>query len=174
MTSVSIPTIETERLILRAHKPEDLDDMVAFFATERSQFVGGPIGRSDCWRAMMRGAGHWVLRGYGVWHIEDKASGKVAGWAGIIHHIEWPEPELAWTLFEGFEGKGVAYEAALAARDYAAKHFGMDRLISMIAPDNHRSRALAERMGATFERSDNVNDYPCDVYRHPSVAEVAE
>lgn len=56
----TIPTLETDRLILRAHRVEDLGDTVTFFATGRSHFVGGPMDEGDCWRAMMRGAGHWL------------------------------------------------------------------------------------------------------------------
>ncbi|KPA23274.1 hypothetical protein shim_04690 [Shimia sp. SK013] len=169
MTSVTIPTVETDRLILRAHRVEDLPEMAAFFAGPRAKFIGGTMTEGECWRGMMRGAGHWVLRGYGLWHIEEKATGKLAGWSGIIHHIEWPEPELAWTLFDGFEGKGVAYEAALAARAYAAQHFGLNRLISLIAPENTRSLALAKRLDATFEGEQTVNGYDCHAYRHPQV-----
>ncbi|MEP0990894.1 MAG: GNAT family N-acetyltransferase [Tateyamaria sp.] len=169
MTSFTIPTVETENLILRAHRTEDLPAVVEFFASERAESVGGQMDEGDCWRAMLRGAGHWALRGYGLWYIQDKATGKVAGWAGVLHHIEWPEPELAWTLFEGFEGKGVAFEAATAARLYAARHFDLNALISLIAPENTRSLALAARLGATFERETVVNGYNCHLYRHPKV-----
>ena len=171
MTSVTlnIPAVKTERLILRGHRMEDLDAMAEFFAGDRNTYVGGKMERGDCWRAMLRGMGHWAMRGYGLWHIEEKATAKVAGWAGILHHIEWPEPELAYTLFEGFEGKGFALEAATAARDYAAHQFGIDTAISLIAPDNTRSMALAKRMGATYEKDTVVMDYPCQIWRHPSV-----
>ena len=76
MTSFTIPTIETERLILRAPHEGDLDAQAAFFQSDRSAAFGGPSDRSDVWRALMRGAGHWVIRGYGMWYIEDKATGK--------------------------------------------------------------------------------------------------
>ena len=170
MTSVTlnIPVVETERLILRGHRMEDLDAMVEFFAGDRNSYVGGKMERGDCWRAMLRGMGHWAMRGYGLWHIEEKATGKVIGWAGILHHIEWPEPELAYTLFEGFEGKGFAIEAATAARDYAAHNFGIDAPVSLIDPENTQSMKLARRMGAVFEEDIVVIGYPTQVWRHPS------
>lgn len=167
MTSITIPAVETDRLILRAHREDDLDAMAAFFAGDRCAFVGGRMNRSDCWRGMMRGLGHWAMRGYGLWHIQEKATGRVAGWAGILHHVEWPEPELAYTLFEGFEGKGIALEAATAARDYAARHFGITAPISLIDPANTRSLALAERMGAEYEGDTEVMGHACQVWRHP-------
>ncbi|MVO17734.1 GNAT family N-acetyltransferase [Parasedimentitalea huanghaiensis] len=170
MTSVTlnIPVVETERLILRGHRMEDLDAMVEFFAGDRNTYVGGKMDRSDCWRAMLRGMGHWAMRGYGLWHIEEKATGKAAGWAGILHHIDWPEAELAYALFEGFEGKGFAIEAATAARDYAAHNFDIDAPASLIAPANNRSLALAKRMGATYEKDAVVLGTACQVWRHPS------
>jgi len=173
MTSFTIPTIETERLILRAPHEGDLDAQAAFFQSDRSAAFGGPSDRSDVWRALMRGAGHWVIRGYGMWYIEDKATGKTAGWAGIIHHIEWPEPELAWTVFDGFEGKSIAFEAANAARDFANTKQGFGPLISLIAPDNIRSIALAERLGATLEGETEVMGQKSLIYRHPKIEEAA-
>lgn len=166
MIDIIIPILETERLILRGPQQDDLDAQAAFFTSERSNAFGGPSDRSDVWRALLRGAGHWVIRGYGMWYIVDKQSGKTAGWAGIIHHIEWPEPELAWTVFDDFEGKSIAYEAATAARDYAYDHQGFGPLISLIDPANTRSIKLAERLGASLEGEATVMGGTNLVYRH--------
>ena len=69
---IEIPSLETERLILRAPKFEDLESMEVFFADPvRMKFLGGPIKRGDVRRALLRTAGHWQIRGYGFWHIED-------------------------------------------------------------------------------------------------------
>ena len=104
-----------------------------------------------------------------MWMIEDRATGAPAGRVGVINNDGWDEPELGWHLFEGFEGQGVAYEAALAARAYAAEHQGLDALISYVDPANHRSAALARRLGAKIERDGTVNGHACKVWRHPSV-----
>ena len=64
---IEIPSLETERLILRAPKFEDLEPMEVFFADPvRMKFLGGPIKRGDVWRALLRTAGHWQIRGYGI------------------------------------------------------------------------------------------------------------
>ncbi|WP_347265972.1 GNAT family N-acetyltransferase [Paracoccus sp. (in: a-proteobacteria)] len=168
--SVDVPLVETDRLILRAPRLEDLEPMVAFYATERSRWVGGPCNRYESWLRLSSAVGHWLLRGHGMWTIEEKATGAVAGRAGVIHHADWPEPELGWHLYEGFEGRGIGHEAALAARNAARDIFGLGPLVSLIVPENRRSRALAERLGATVEREGAVLGHPCLVYRHPRSA----
>lgn len=167
----AIPVLETERLILRAPRLSDLDALADFLASPRAQYVGGPSSRYQSWRSLLTVTGHWVMRGYGYWTVEDRASGQPVGRVGVhFHEGEWPEPELGWHIFNGFEGKGYAYEATLAARDAATTRFGLGSLSSLISPDNTRSRRLAERLGATVERETRVLDTPCLVYRHPKGA----
>ena len=80
----------------------------------------------------------------------------------------WPEPELGWVMFAGGEGKGYAYEAALAVRAHAYRHMGFTTLSSNIFPGNDRSVALAERLGAVREGEyQNVTHGTEIVYRHP-------
>ena len=92
----------------------------------------------------------------------------VAGRLGLVEHDGWPEPELGWHIYEGFEGRGYAYEGAMAARDHACRVMGMAPMISCIAPENLRSRRLAERMGAVIERETELLGQPCLIYRHPA------
>ena len=89
---IEIPTLETERLILRAPKFEDLEPMEGFFFADpvRMKFLGGPVKRGDVWRALLRTAGHWQIRGYGFWHIEDRETGVMCGYTGFLKHIEHP------------------------------------------------------------------------------------
>lgn len=162
------PVVETEDLILRGYREEDFDAFAAFGASDRARFVGGPQDRWVSWRSFMAGIGHWTLRGYGMWMVEHRATGKVAGRVGMIFNDGWDEPELGWHIYDGFEGKGYAYQATIAARRYSARHFGLDRVISYIDPENTRSVALAERLDASFERAGEVLGHPCQVWRHPS------
>ena len=67
------------------------------------------------------------------------------------------------------EGRGIAFEAALVARRYAYETLGWSTAISLIAPSNARSAALAERLGAAYERDfDHVRYGRAAIYRHPS------
>ena len=131
------------------------------------KFLGGPIKRGDVWRALLRTAGHWQIRGYGFWHIEDRETGIMCGYTGFLKHIEHPEEELAWGVFEGYEGRGIAYEAAKKAKQ-AGVDFGIKAPISIIDPENHRSRALAERLGAQVEKETIYMEEPAVIYRHSS------
>ena len=161
-----IPTLATDRLILREPRESDLEAMVVFGASDRNIHVGGAQDRWQVWRGLLANIGHWALRGYGFWSVDTK-SGDFVGRVGVIYHDGWPEPELAWHLFDGFEGKGYAAEAALAARGHAYRELSMEPLISMIDPANARSIALAKRLGASFERADPGKIKPFHVYRHP-------
>lgn len=169
--TVKIPEIHTDRMVLRAPAEADLDRVAAFFTSERSHIIGGPFTRSESWKFISGSLGHWILRGYGFWHIHHKEDGRMIGACGFINREGWDEPELGWHLHDGYEGKGYAFEAVTAARHYGATMFGLDAPISYIAPDNDRSRALAKRLGATFEREGNLLGHNVHVYRHPSIKE---
>ncbi|MEQ6201959.1 GNAT family N-acetyltransferase [Sulfitobacter sp. HNIBRBA2951] len=164
---ITIPVINTERLILRGPRESDFEAFAAFGASERSRWVGGPYPRIRNWGGFLATFGHWALRGYGMWMLEDRTTGATAGRVGMIYNDGWEEPELGWHIFDGFEGKGMAYEAAEAARSYAATHYNLDGVISYIAPDNLRSIALAERLGATLERVGTLLGHEAHIYRHP-------
>ncbi|MGR3469083.1 MAG: GNAT family N-acetyltransferase, partial [Shimia sp.] len=60
-----IPTLHTERLILRALNEDDFAPLAAFYADDRSRFVGGPKDADQTWRILATEIGHWTLRGYG-------------------------------------------------------------------------------------------------------------
>lgn len=166
---LSIPVLETERLILRAPASRDFETLAAFFADEeRARGFGGAQDRDATWRWMASVLGHWALRGYGFWMIAEKDTDAALGLTGIWNPEGWPEPEIGWVAFAGAEGRGIAHEAALAARRHAYRVMGLGALTSNILPGNRRSIALAERMGAHFERSyDNSRHGRMLVYRHP-------
>ncbi|MDA3887491.1 MAG: GNAT family N-acetyltransferase [Allgaiera sp.] len=165
---ISAPVIETDRLILRGPEGGDFDAFTKFYASERSTMNGGPLDPPQAWRAFATAIGHWTLRGYGMWSLVERSSGALVGRVGLWYPGGWPEPELGWTLYDGFEGRGLAQEAALAARSYAYDMLGLGPLISVIAPDNLRSIALARRLGATHERDWALpSGAPVWIYRHP-------
>ncbi|MEM6940706.1 MAG: GNAT family N-acetyltransferase [Pseudomonadota bacterium] len=165
-----IPVLDTQRLTLRAPRPADLPTLTAFFATTRSHMVGGPRDAQECFTSLTSRIGHWAMHGYGLWHIEDRETRDFLGWAGMLNPPHWDEPELGWTLFAHAEGKGYAFEAARAARAFAAAHQSLDGVISYIDPANTRSRALAEKLGARYERDGKVIGKPCHIWRHPKEA----
>ena len=163
---MTIPTLITERLTMRAPCQDDFEAFAAFYASDRSRYVGGPEDRMSSWRRLAAMVGHWSLRGYGFWAVEEE--GAVRGMVGLWYPEGWPEPEIGWELFEGAEGRGIAHEAALAARAHAHGPLGWTTAISTIHPENARSIALVERMGA---RRDGDFHHPkvgtVGIWRHP-------
>ncbi|MEW9918380.1 GNAT family N-acetyltransferase [Marimonas sp. MJW-29] len=166
--SLSIPTLRTERLVLRAPEAADFEHVAAFFADEvRSTGFAGPLDRNEAWRWYASMIGHWALRGYGFWIVDTK-DGETVGMVGLWYPDGWPEPELGWVMFAAGEGKGYAFEAAVEARRYAYETLGFRTLSSNIFPGNERSIALAERMGAFHEKTyENVSHGTELVFRHP-------
>jgi RimJ/RimL family protein N-acetyltransferase len=94
---------------------------------------------------------HWARCGFGEWALEEKASGKLIGRVGFVHHPDWPvgdaKVEVGWTLARGAWGNGFATEGAVVALDHAFEHLEVDRIISIARRDNVRSHAVMERLG---------------------------
>lgn len=163
-----VPVLRTGRLTLRAPRLADFDAYAAFFASERSVHEDGPYDRREAWREFATSTACWSLRGYGVFSIEDTASGAYLGEAGLYHPDYFPEPEIGWTLVAEAEGRGIAHEAAEAARAWAYRTRGLATLVSYIGRRNARSIRLAERLGARLDAdAPHPEGDPCLVYRHP-------
>jgi RimJ/RimL family protein N-acetyltransferase len=163
-------TLATDRLILRKPRPEDLEAFMAFYATDRAQYVGGPMEPRQAWSFFGTEFGHWDMRGYGMFSVTEKGSSAALGIVGHWYPWGWPETEVGWVLFDAaHEGRGIAREAASACIDYAWRVLDWDTVVSYIAPGNTASIRLAERLGATLDPSAAIPnpDKPCLVYRHP-------
>lgn len=173
---LDIPVLDTERLILRGPKESDAEAVINFFAdAERSEGFGGPLSRQDAWRWWGLMIGHWVIRGYSYWTVTMTGVDTPLGIVGIWNPDGWPEPEIGWVMFEGSEGKGIAFEAASEVRRYAYAELGFTTLTSNIVPGNDRSAALAERMGAWHESTYENPHMGLDrLFRHPSPEQIAE
>lgn len=167
--SLCIPRLETPRLILRGPEPADFSAYAAFLTEpKRSWGFGTEEDRPKAWRWFACNIGHWALHGYGYFTVEMKETGQPCGIAGIWNPEGWPEPEVGYVVFDGYEGRGIAFEAATRAREWAYAELGFITLTSNIVPGNARSVALAERMGAWYESSyRNVQMGEEMLYRHP-------
>ncbi|WP_079246911.1 GNAT family N-acetyltransferase [Sphingomonas turrisvirgatae] len=147
---MSGPILFTERLILRRPVGEDFEAWAAFSADpETMEHLGGAVERSVAWRQMCTTAGAWDVKGFSMFSVIERASGRWVGRLGPWQPEGWPGTEIGWGVAHGFAGKGYAYEGAVAAMDYAVDVLGWDRVIHTIAPGNVRSRRLAQRLGST-------------------------
>lgn len=152
------PDLVTERLCLRMPRLEDFEHRAAFYASPRSVHEDGPIGRAMAWRIWASEVGQWPLLGYGPFSVEDRATGAYLGEVGIYNPVGFPEPELGWFVLPEAEGRGYAAEAARAVMAWARASFGWDHLISIIAPGNARSIALALRLGGVHSNRPGVDE----------------
>lgn len=147
--------IQTDRLLLRAWRPDDIEDYARISADpDVMRYLGNgqPVTRPDAWRAMAMFVGHWTLRGYGLWATEERATGRFIGHIGLWNPEGWPGLEVGWLLDRDRWGCGLAAEGARAAVDYAFTVLGADHVISIIHPANYRSIRVAEKLGERFER----------------------
>jgi RimJ/RimL family protein N-acetyltransferase len=141
-----VPTLTTERLSLRGWRSDDAEPYAEIAAdTEVMRFVGGALEPPDAWRQLAVVAGHWVLRGYGLWAVERE--GELVGRIGLWRPEGWPGLELGWLLARPAWGHGYATEAARAAMQWAWSELDTDQLISIIAHENVASLRVAERLG---------------------------
>ena len=170
-----IPVIETERLRLRGPQLGDFDSFAAFLGSDRAEHVGGAVPRVQAWRSFGHLVGHWALRGFGMFIITDKITDTPLGMSGPWFPEGWPEREIGWQIWSAdAEGKGVAFEAATAARGWAYDALGWTTAISMIAEGNTRSQALARRMGCTHEGGFTHEVFgESRIFRHPAVLPAA-
>lgn len=165
---MTVAHLQSERLTLRPPAPEDFEGYALFYASPRSSMNGGPLDRPAAWRAFAAELGHWQIHGYGLYSVIETATGKLCGRVGFWNPEGWLEREIGWSMYDGFEGKGYAYEAALTARQHAYDTLSWGPLISVIAPGNDRSIKLAERLGAAYERDwETPSGKPTLIYRHP-------
>jgi RimJ/RimL family protein N-acetyltransferase len=148
------PTVETERLILRPLRIDDLAAYTAMLQTPQvraSLHLPDDIGEERAFEQMEMWLGQWQLRNTGQWALEEKATGTFAGRAGSHwpQRPGWPGIEIGWTLHPDHWGKGYASEAGAAARDYAFANHGVDAIYSVILDENTRSQGVAKRLGFT-------------------------
>ncbi len=145
-----IPELETDRLILRGYRLDDLDRVHEIFSHEEvARFVmgGKPASREQAWKLMALALGHWDLMGYGLWAIVEKQSGVLIGEVGIQFPVGFPHAEVGWSLDRAFWGAGFATEAAREAIRFGFDQLKLEYLISLIADDNLSSQKVAQRLG---------------------------
>lgn len=169
--SVVVPRLEAARLVLRPFGVDDLDDLAAMLGDPGvMKYLGDgkPRDRAESWRQLTGIAGHWVLRGFGLWALERIDDGAFLGWAGHLQHEGWPGFELAYSLAPRHWGHGYAREAATVALEYARHELHRDEVISIIRPDNERSIRVATALGAVRERQMPFMGGDAAIYRYPS------
>jgi RimJ/RimL family protein N-acetyltransferase len=159
---------ETERLRLRMFRESDLDAYAAMCGdAEVMRYLGDgrPLTRSDAWRNMALMIGHWHLRGFGMWAVDEKASGRMIGRIGAWYPDGWPGKEIGWTLCRDCWGRGFATEAGRAAIEHAFTVLHWPEVISLIRRGNAQSIRVAERVGESLAGTVQALGHEVFVYR---------
>jgi RimJ/RimL family protein N-acetyltransferase len=160
-------TLASRRLLMRMFRESDLDAYAAMCGDpDVMRYIGDgyPLTRAEAWRNMALVLGHWQLRGFGLWGVEERETGLMAGRVGCWQPEGWPGLEIGWALRREFWGRGYATEAALTVLADAFSRGGHARLISLIHPDNGRSIAVALRLGMHWEKHTEVMGHPAFLY----------
>jgi RimJ/RimL family protein N-acetyltransferase len=149
-------------------RDDDLDGYAELYGdAEVARYIGGEgraLTRAEAWRNMAMVAGHWHLRGYGMWAAIEKSTGAFVGRIGVFNPEGWPGFELGWAILRRYWGQGFATEGARAALAHAIHDLDRDHVISVIHPENTRSIRVAERLGETLEGTTIIKDVEALVY----------
>ena len=167
---MNVPTIATDRLLLRGFAAADFEAYAALLAdpaVTRYLGDGRPISRIDAWRQLALIIGHWELRGFGLWAVEERATRTLVGRIGCFEPEGWPGFEIGYVLSPRFWGLGYATEGAAAALRFAREEQHAPQVISLIHPDNAASIRVAQRLGATATGTTLLGDRSVSVYTYP-------
>lgn len=154
--------LRTERVLLRRWRPEDEPEMARINRDlEVTRYLNRPLSELavDAFHGAM--VSHWEQHGYGPWALESLepgSQGRFLGFAGLAQLSAFlaaagPAPELGWRLDRSVWGRGIATEAALAAREHAFGPLALPEVVSIIHPENQRSQRVATKLGMHRVRS---------------------
>jgi RimJ/RimL family protein N-acetyltransferase len=168
-----VPVLETARLRLRAHRPDDLAACAALWADpDVTRHIGGrPFTAEETWRRMLASLGLWSMLGYGYWAVEEKASGRYVGDVGFADFRRDIDPsllgmlEFGWVLSPAVHGRGYASEAVAAAMAWASTELPQMRAVCIIAPANLASIRVAEKAGFREWQRSTYHGEPTIVFR---------
>jgi RimJ/RimL family protein N-acetyltransferase len=170
----SIPTLETERLTLRAPTRADFTGYAEIMESPRAGYMFEKMTPREAWNYYASDVAGWVLDGYGYWTAVDRVSHAPRVFLGFTKPDDFPKLELGWMTTAASEGQGYAFEAAKAAQLWAFSTLGVDSFVSYITPANARSIALAQRLGATHDAAAPLplgeTSAETAVYRHRRAA----
>ena len=163
-----VPTLKTERTVLRLPRLSDWETLEPIWRTDRGIYIGGPMNGEDSFLDFNQTISSWFLRGFGFWTVTLAEDDNVIGLVGLGMEYGDQDLELGWLLIEAAEGQGLAFEAASAARDYARSQ-NLPTLVSYIDSRNARSQTLAQKLGATRDPAAEAAlgpDVDAHVWRH--------
>lgn len=155
MTFVTAPSLETDRLRLRAHTRTDFADSAALWANPDvvRHITGVPSTEDVSWARLTRYMGMWALSGFGYWVVEDKETSQFLGEVGIADFrrpIDPPIaglPEAGWVMTPKAQGKGFATEAMRSVMAWADQIIKPPKYVCILDPNYAASHNVALKLG---------------------------
>ncbi len=147
---MAAPLIETPRLRLRPCGPAQIEAACRMIGGDPDvlrTLPGDPAGGEDLPALLAGWPGEWARRGFGLWLVEERAAGRLAGVCGFCPHPGSGEPELAYAIIRPCRGRGYATEAAAAALRWALDEAGLARVVATALSSNAASRRVLEKIG---------------------------
>ncbi|HET7502498.1 MAG TPA: GNAT family N-acetyltransferase [Kofleriaceae bacterium] len=155
-----MPTLTTERLILREWRDEDRAPFAALNADPAvMEHFPALMTRAQSDAAFDRVQAHFAREGFGLWALETPAT-PFLGFTGLARPGFRPDViEIGWRLARAHWGHGFAAEAALAAADWGFRNLALPELVSFVVPANVRSQRVMARLGMQRDPSGDF-DHP--------------
>jgi ribosomal-protein-alanine N-acetyltransferase len=156
MGTVSLPEIETERLILRQLTTDDLDDWTRhiFADAEVVRYLPArpatPHERAK--RTLQAVRRNWAAHGYSLWALTAKDDGRFLGHCGLNYLAETDEVEVEYALAKSWWGQGLGTEAARASLRFGFEAINLARIIALAFPENIASRRVMEHIGLQYQK----------------------
>jgi RimJ/RimL family protein N-acetyltransferase len=158
--------LDTPRLVLRRLGLDDLGALTRLNADpEVMRYIldGSTLDQEQTRGRFEAMDAHWDEHGFGIFGVEVRDGGELAGWAGLATPTFLPEVmpavEIGWRLERRWWGRGIATEAAAEVLRYAFVDLGLDRVLSIRHVDNVASGRVMEKLGFRFERRTTVPVY---------------
>jgi RimJ/RimL family protein N-acetyltransferase len=145
--------LETCRLILREFRSDDVDALARVLSDpETMRFYPAPCDRAGVEAWVSRNVRRYAVHGHGLWAMILKANGELVGDCGLtVQEVDGvDEIEIGYHVRRNLWGQGLATEAARACRDFGFARLPVERIISLIRPENLSSRRVAEKNGMTI------------------------
>jgi ribosomal-protein-alanine N-acetyltransferase len=140
--------LETERLILRPYREDDLDDLATLLAdpdVTRFLSYSRPRSREETAEKLHNILQHWRRHGFGIFVLLDRADGRFAGHCGVA------DAELAYCLVKRSWGRGLATEAVRAVLRHAFERVGLPRVVGVAMAENVASQRVMAKSGMTLQ-----------------------
>jgi ribosomal-protein-alanine N-acetyltransferase len=164
---MTIPTLQTPRLVLRAFTEEDVDPMHQILSGEgvlRYFPPTDPLPRDRVHKMVLGLLRHWDERGYGLWAVESRPEGELMGRCGLQYLAELDEVEIDFILGRPFWGQGFGTEAARASVCHGFEELGLERVVGIVHVENRASQGVLEKLGMALVEQREFFGIPCYHY----------